>query len=537
MIILGLHFGHDGSACVVKNGKLVSAISTERITRVKKESGLTNEVIDYVLDAAGITIDDVDHIALAEYLKDFSNGTVDLINNDGTRVESTIATLYFNETSSFQSNIRGRTIPTTVISHHLAHCASAYYTSNFDSAWCLSMDTSHHLLPCNSLVAKGEGNKLVAMYCPNIMVGIGYYVFTLQLGLGSPMYKAGTTMGLASYGTPLAHVVENIDQYVDETFFPDNINPMQYVEYFYGLWNSLSGGKTFSGRDSYLPEATNLAATMQYIFEKSLLRCANNIPAAGDKNLCLGGGSLYNCNANTILKTESQFENVHHFPACGDDGLCVGAALYVAHHVYNEPRYNYKSAEVCYLGKAYDYVEPDYETIAKMIADGKIIAWFMGKSEYGPRALGNRSILADPRTFHNREKINFIIKNREWFRPFAPVVLEEESEKWFDFKGPSPFMLYTAQVLQPKEIPAVTHVDNTARMQTVNEEQNPPYYRLVKEFFKLTDVPILINTSLNGKDEPILETEEDAMRFFQNTNVDAMVLNGRLFIRATGSYS
>jgi carbamoyltransferase len=340
MIILGLHFGHDGSACVVKNGKLVSAISTERITRVKKEAGVTDAVINYVLDAAGVTLEDVDHIALSEYFDENNNSTLKFFNNDGLPMLNIDHTFFFNNIGWFQCTLYGKTIPVTAMPHHLAHCASAYYTSNFDSAWCMSIDTSFNTLPANSLIAKGEGNKLTAMYCPNAMTGMGYLYFTHHLGLGPSLHKAGTTMGLASYGTPLPEVVENIDQYVDETFFPDNTTMTEYHVYFNELWNKLSKGKKFSGRDSYMPDAMNLAATIQYIFENGLLRCANNIPAEGNKNLCLSGGSLYNCNTNTIIKTKSQFENVHHFPACGDDGICIGSALYAAHHIYDEPRNN-----------------------------------------------------------------------------------------------------------------------------------------------------------------------------------------------------
>jgi hypothetical protein len=187
--------------------------------------------------------------------------------------------------------------------------------------------------------------------------------------------------------------------------------------------------------------------------------------------------------------------------------------------------------DISYCGIEYEYVEPDYEAVAKLIADGKIVGWFMGASECGPRALGNRSILADPRNFHNRELINFTIKRREWFRPLAPSVLEEECSKWFDFDGISPYMLYTAKVLKPELLPAITHIDGTARMQTVNEETNPAYYKLIKKFYEITGIPMVLNTSLNGMNEPILETEEDAMEFFKKSSIDAMVISGKLYTK------
>jgi carbamoyltransferase len=195
----------------------------------------------------------------------------------------------------------------------------------------------------------------------------------------------------------------------------------------------------------------------------------------------------------------------------------------------NDPRYSYRAKDLCYLGKEYSIEIPDYHYIAQQIADGKIIGWFQGKSEFGPRALGNRSILADPRNPHNRELINHVIKSREWFRPFAPVVLEEDYQDWFDFPVPSPFMLYTAQVKQPEKIPAVTHIDGSARFQTIDEETNLLYYNLIKEFKNITGVPVLLNTSLNGNGEPILETEEEAIQFFEKSNLDMMIINGKKY--------
>jgi carbamoyltransferase len=524
MIVLGLHYGHDGSACIVKDGKLVSAISSERVTRKKKFHGVTNQVIDYVLTAAGLEFNQIDEIALTDYIKSHSHNTLTLIEEDDTCGQ------YFgNQVHVTTGTLRGKQFPVYVIPHHLAHCASAYYTSNFDSAWCFSMDSSGYAIPCNSLVARGQGNKLTACYCPMLMVGYGYAAFTEYLGIGNPIHKAGSTMGLASYGKPLQLVLDNINRYVRQSFF--NVSD-DYAQYYKFLWQELSGtDQHFDLEESSTPRAQNLAASIQYIFEQSILKSVKEIENNDVDNLCLSGGSLLNCNANSLIKTQSQFKNLHHFPACGDDGVGVGAALYLAHHINDEPRYNYSTDQICYLGQVQKYVEPDYNKIATMISSGKVIAWFMAGSEYGPRALGHRSILADPRNFHTREILNFVVKKREWFRPFAPSVLEEHCSEWFDFVGTSPYMLYTAKVLKPKEVPAITHVDGTARMQTVNESQNLPYYRLIKEFYKITGIPMLVNTSLNGNGEPILETEEDALDFFKTSNVDAMVLNGRIIIK------
>lgn len=523
MIVLGLHYGHDGSACVIKNGKLVSAVSSERITRKKKFPGVTNEVIDYVLKNADIEFDDIDCIALSDYDTNSSNDTLALSKY------LTSGTVFGNTVDELYGVLRGKHFKVYVIPHHLSHCASAFYTSNFDQAWCFSMDSSGYKVACNSLVAWGKGNKIVAEYCPGLMAGWNYAVFTHMLGLGNPVHKAGSTMGLASYGTIDHFVEKNIQDYVKNSYCTEGED---FESKALSLWSYITKTQNAWPREiSSSVAAQNTAATIQYIFEQSILDCVNAIPDNGNTNLCLAGGSMLNCNANTLIKTQTRFEHPHHFPACGDDGIAVGAALYVAHHIFDEPRHNYSTAEVCYLGQPQESVEPNYEEIAEMLADGKIIGWFMGKSEYGPRALGHRSILADPRDFHKREILNFVIKNREWFRPFAPMVLEEECQDWFDFTGTSPYMLYTAQVKRPREIPAVTHIDGTARMQTVNKETNPEIYKLLKTFKKITGVPVLINTSLNGRDEPILESVADAYKFFESTSVDAMVINGVLVKR------
>jgi carbamoyltransferase len=519
MIILGLNYGHDGSACVVKDGKLISAISSERITKVKKDDGLTDEVIDYVLDCANININDIDEIALCDIFPHSIKNTLK-IDYNGSKIDYFTGKLHDNKTIKTTTKIRNREIPSTLISHHIAHNASAFYTSNFEKSWCFSMDSSFQEAKNNSMIAFGDGNKLNFIECPGMTIGAGYAWFTEFLGLGPALYKAGTTMGLASYGKSNI----DIESFIENSFFNPETPQEEYYHYYEQLWYYLNDNKILNNPKVGM----NIAGTIQKIFEQALLKCINSIDNNEIDNLCLSGGSLLNCNANSLVKNESKFKNIHHFPACGDDGISVGCALYLAHHIYNEPRHNYKPNELCFLGKDYKIEELDYNEIAKEISDGKIVAWFMGKSEYGPRALGHRSILADPRNYHNRELINFIVKRREWFRPFGPSVLEEHTKEWFDFDGTSPYMLYTAKVLKPNEIPAVTRVDGTSRIQTVNFDDNPHYYNLIKAFYEITNVPILLNTSLNGNGTPILETEEDAINFFKESNVDILILNGKI---------
>jgi len=463
--ILGLNFGHDGSVCLVKDGRLEFAIATERISKIKKQQGFTDDIINYVLDSCCITLDDIDCVATNDFKQE----------------------VFGNQCLVDKIVIQGKEFKCYIIPHHLSHCASAYYTSPYDEAYCFSMDCSMGKPEANSLVAYGRGKNLKAMYCPAEMVGVLYGEVTERLGLGPALHKAGTTMGLASYGTPFDF---DYQSYTDD-----------------------------------IKHKMNVAASVQDLFEKKVLNVLSEIDNKTD-NLCLSGGSFLNCNANSKVVMHSKFKNVHHFPACGDDGTSVGSALYVAHHILGESRHDYQQKDLCYTGREYQSQTPDYEYIAKQLADGKIIGFFQGKSEFGPRALGNRSILADPRNFHNRELINHVVKNREWFRPFAPVTLEECYQDWFDFPIPSPYMLYTAQVKQPEKIPAVTHVDGSARFQTVTEESNKHYYEIIKAFGKLTGVPVLLNTSLNGNGQPILETEEDAREFYKNSKLDMMIVNG-----------
>jgi carbamoyltransferase len=533
MNILGFNFDHDGSVAVIQNGKIMSAISAERIVRIKKMTGVNSTMVNYVLKESNLKIKDINAIALADYHLSSSNGVLQVYDGD-TQISTTRQIIFGNDYVQLTGHIMGEVIPVYVIPHHTAHAASSYYTSNFNESWCFSMDSSNGISQANSLIAKGIGNKLNSVYSPGQMVGVGYQIFTEYIGLGRALFKAGSTMGLASYGKPLDHLIKNIDKYVKESYFDYNITENVFFAYYDKLWEDLSGSTSrMSKRETSSKKAMDLASSIQYLFEQCILDVINNkIDNDGVENLCLSGGSFLNCNANSKIKKYGKFKNIHHFPACGDDGNAIGAALFVAHHIFDEKRYYYKPKELIYVSKKYKKVEPDYDLIAKLISNGSIIAWFMGSSEYGPRALGARSILADPRNFNNKEIINFAIKKREWFRPVAPVVLEEESYKWFDFDGNSPFMLYTAKVLQPEKIPAVTHVDGTARLQTINEQTNKEYYKLIKSFFNITGVPILINTSLNSDGEPILETEDEALTFFEtNKHIDALVLNGKIILR------
>lgn len=542
--VLGLHFGHDASACVVKDGKLLVNISDERISRVKKNMVLSRKTINYVLNEANLTIEDIDHIALSSYDFDYDNVLELFV--DGKKEEFISV---FETDVKYSDGIAilfgsKKEIPVHFVAHHIAHAASAYYTSNFQNSIVLTIDASSPDSPiCNSLISIGDGNKLYFEECPGTMIGQGYTVFTSNLGFGPPYLKAGSLMGLSAYGTINKDVIKNIDKYVIESY-----NQGDAFDYYHELFMSLSGEKIHNPKywvndpDTYdtpnnekilnTKTGRDMAATIQYLFENSVMHTVKTkIIPYGIKNLCLAGGSFLNCNTNSNIKDLGFFDEIHIYPAAGDDGIAVGSALYVAHHILNEKRYNYSNSDIAYTGHKYKTSRLlNHKKVASMIADGKVIAWFMGSSENGPRALGHRSLLADPRDFNKRELLNFVVKNREWFRPFAPSVLEEEAGNWFDPGTPSPFMLFTQKVLKPKEVPAITHIDGTARIQTVSKDMDKDYYEVIKEFFKITGIPMIINTSLNGNGQPIVETEEEALDLFNNNDgIDVLVLNGKIY--------
>lgn len=545
--ILGLHYGHHGTICLVKDGKLVGAVSTERIIKLKFVWGINKDTIDYFLEK--FNVGQIDYIAISDWNKQFAydyyKETEGLIQvyQDGKVVDNLWNSVYENTCLQLEVDFYGKRYPGFMIGHQLCHAAAAYYTSPFDEAFCFTLDASGADLRNNSLVSYGNGKELTSLYCPNLMIGVGYGNFVEWLGFGSQLIKAGSMMALAGYGEVLPKVLANIDYYVKGNFIENNSYLDgryigDYHQWHKKLWSDLNGSGNkfpwcwdFALDNPETKKAQGIAASIQFIFEEAILRGISAIDSKGNTNLCLGGGSFLNCLVNSRILLESKFKNVHLFPGCGDDGGAVGCALYVSHHILKEERPKYKDSEICYLGPDKPVIEPDYQYLAKQIANNKVIAWCNGKSEFGPRALGNRSILADPRIADNRDRINFRVKDRAWYRPLAPSIMEEYLEDWFEFKDKSPFMLHTAKMKQPDVIPAVNHVDNTARIQTVTEEINPYYYRLIKEFHSLTGVPILLNTSLNENGEPIIETDEQALEFFNRGKVDILVLNGKIIER------
>jgi carbamoyltransferase len=528
-IVLGLHYGHHGSVCVIRDGKLIGAISSERLSRHKFSHGVTNKDLDYLFGYLGITHNDIDYIGLSDWNKDFCFHQMEVFQGN-EKIDCLWNRVYDNECLELDINFRGKNVKGYYIGHQLCHAASAFYTSPFEEAYSFSLDASGANNKNNSLIAYGKGKKLTSLHCPGLMIGVAYGYFTEYLGVGHQLFKAGSTMAVAAYGKVIPRVMDNLDSYVKACFYPDD---QDYHQWYLNLWTDLHGSpEVFPWCQFDFEKGRDIAATIQLLFEQSILHCVRNIGPMTTKNLCLSGGSMLNCVTNSRILKETQFRNVHLFPGCGDDGGAVGSALYVAHHILGEERPEYSDSEICFLGPDKP-MEGDinYGHIARKIAEGKVVAWCNGRAEFGPRALGNRSILADPRNHDNRERINSKIKNREWFRPLAPVILEKELNNWFDFDVKSPFMLFTAPVKRPDIIPEINHMDGSARIQTVNEETNFHYNRLVEEFNEITGVPILLNTSFNGNGEPMVESTQDAVNFFNLGTVDIMVLDGKIHER------
>jgi carbamoyltransferase len=539
--ILGLNFGHDASAAILKEGKLVCAISNERISRKKKAAGVTKEMIDYILEVAELKVEEIQFIAYSGFMphKDNHVKIFDTSGNEATQpIFDVTGPQTVIDTVAQIGNLRFKS---AFVHHHMSHAASAFYTSPFERAACFTMDASQYRPEACSLFAYGEGNKLHYLMCPGLMIGNAYSNFTQKLGIGNGLFKAGTTMALASYGTPPAIALEKWEYY-GKSFYAreDQRADTTFIDL---MWSELSGlppHAEFPKEKSDSKEAMNIAAGMEHIFEQTILKAANELyertKSYNDGNLCLSGGSFLNSNANMLIKREAPFKNVHLFNGCGDDGAAVGAAMYVAHHFADVKRVKYEPREYMYLGRSYptppDGGQPyNAREVAVALAEGRIIAFFHGGSEFGPRALGHRSLFADPRNPKMKEILNSRVKHREWYRPFAPIVLSEKAREWFDIDFETKLMLFIAPIRQPDRIPAVAHVDGSARLQTMTREDNPKVYELIEEFDRITGVPIILNTSLNDNGEPLVESPEDAINFFKKNDVDLLVLEDRVFGR------
>ncbi len=590
--ILGISaFYHDSAAALIVDGEIISAVQEERFSRKKHDSSYPFNAVNSVLNEGQLSLNDVDHIVFFEkpFLK-FERllETYMAFAPRGFKSFSLSMPIWLRE-KLFQKKflfdqLRRHDEKFSDINkikfseHHFSHAASAFYPSPFQEAVVLTLDGVGEW--ATTTVAIGKENKLniiKEIHFPHSL-GLLYSAFTYFTGfkVNSGEYKV---MGLAPYGEPKYKdliIKELMDLKEDGTF---KLN-MKYFNYASGLTMT---NKNFSdlfnhpvrdsSKDLLEDFHMDIAASIQSVTEEIVLRLTKDIAKEYKiKNLCLAGGVALNCVVNGKIKREKIFENIWIQPAAGDAGGSLGAALAYWYHELKKPRKNFfDQMKGAYLGPKFSensieekliklkckYIKKTSDEIstfvAKELSNNKTVGWFQGRMEFGPRALGGRSILADPRSEKMQKELNLKIKFRESFRPFAPSVLREDVGDWFEQNSDSPYMLLVSEIKKEKQIsmsaedsklfgidklnikrssiPAVTHVDYSARIQTVHKDTNPKYYNLIKQFKKITGCPVLVNTSFNVRGEPIVCSVEDAFNCFMGTNLDILVIENFILIK------
>ena len=573
--ILGISaFYHDSAAVLLKDGTIVAAVQEERFSRRKHDHSFPRKSIEYCLQEAGIQPNDLTFAVFYEkpFIK-FNRILETYLSVAPRGLRSFLMAmplwigqkLWISDLIKKELSFEG---PVLFSEHHEAHAASAFFPSPFEEAAVLTMDGVGEW--ATSSIGLGKGNRIDLLFEQHFphSLGLLYSAFTYFTGfkVNSGEYKL---MGLAPYGEPrfVQRILDELVDLKEDGSFKLN---MRYFHYLSGLtMTNRRFARLFEGPPRN-PEAPltqremDLAASVQAVTEEIVLRSARHAKkTTGAKYLCLAGGVALNCVANGKLLRSALFEDIWIQPAAGDAGGALGAAYLAYYHHLNKPRHATGSdlQQGSYLGPAYSeeaienflqnqgipyqrLTEDDLMTrTAEFLSQGKVVGWFQGRMEFGPRALGNRSILGDARKEDMQRILNLKIKFRESFRPFAPAVLQEEAGQWFEIDRPSPYMLLTATVRPHKRlpvpkkvhgldklkikrslIPAVTHVDYSARLQTVDSGSNPLFYRLLKTFKQKTGCPLLINTSFNVRGEPIVNTPQEAYACFLRTEMDVLVL-------------
>ena len=595
MYILGISaFYHDSAACLIADGEIIAAAQEERFTRIKYDANFPVNAITYCLAEANLKPDKIDYIVfydkpflkferlLETYLAFAPRGFQNFV----TSVPIWVKEKLFQK-SLIIKNLRdlwGKETDWTerliFSEHHLRHAASAFFPSPFNEAAVLTMDGVGEW--STTSLAIGHGNELSVHKEINFphSLGLLYSAFTYYVGfkVNSGEYKL---MGLAPYGEPKYSnlIKENLIDIKEDGSFALDLN---FFNYCTGLtmtnekFNILFGGVPRNPETEISQRDMDISASIQQVIEEVLIKLVKGVAkTSGQKNLCLAGGVALNCVANGKLLREEIFEDIWVQPASGDAGGALGAALGAYHIMLNKkrkPSDKIDNMKGSFLGPEYSELKINetlegcgavfsnhsqdqiIELTAKDLADGKAVGWFSGRMEFGPRALGNRSILADPRSESMQKLLNLKVKYRESFRPFAPSILREDLSDWFEMDTDSPYMLLVANVVESQRkvitkeesvlsgvdkinyprstIPAVTHVDFSSRIQTVHKETNLTFYRLLEQFKKLTNFPVLVNTSFNVRGEPIVLTPEDAFRCFMGTELDVLVV-GNAYMKKT----
>ena len=599
--ILGISaFYHDSAAALVVDGKIVAAAQEERFTRIKHSSAFPSHAIRYCLEEGGVTIDELDAVVfydkpllkferlLQTYYAFAPKGLISFLKAIPVWLDEKLflkKKIYdgLRQVEPYQKN-KLRLLFTP---HHLSHAASAFYPSGYQKAAVLTIDGVGEWSTASIGIGDGASLTLIrSLHFPH-SVGLLYSAFTYYLGftVNSGEYKL---MGLAPYGNPhaaeTARFKELIEKELIHIYSDGSIWLNQfYFQYATGLrmvhekrWEKLFGIKRREPEANLLQVYCNLALAIQQVTEDIVLKMAREAKRlTGASVCCLAGGVALNCVANGKLQRAGIFEDIYIQPAAGDAGGALGAALTIHYQYFDQERSSlsgFDQLEGSYLGPSYSdkevelvakrvkgvyhYYSTDqalHDQVSELLATGKVVGWFQGRMEFGPRALGNRSILGDPRDPAMQKKLNLKIKYREGFRPFAPAVLAEDAQYLFELEGKSPYMLLVAPLREShrkvlptnfqqlslwerlycprSELQAITHLDFSARVQTVHVSTNPKFYNLLQSFKSKTGIGVLVNTSFNVRGEPIVCTSADAYRCFMSTDMDVLVLNNYLFIK------
>tara|TARA_B100000953_G_scaffold244908_1_gene206759 strand:- start:63 stop:1772 length:1710 start_codon:yes stop_codon:yes gene_type:complete len=557
---------HDSAAALLKDGHVIAAVEEERFSRKKFDDSFPKMAIEWCLKEAKITPSEIHSVAfydkpvlkferlLDNYITVSPRGLFSFLDTVPKWLHKRL--WIKNDITKSLKGFKGDII---FPEHHMSHAAHTFYTSPFDESAILTVDGVGEWTTTSFGYAKNNSIKLTNDIRWPHSLGLFYSAFTYFLGfqVNEGEYKL---MGLSAYGKPkyydlildnLIDVKKDGSIHLDMSYFAFHYDKVMTNDLFAKLFGISPRKKDEKAEQIHF----DIGASAQKILEDVLLKMVNHVYEKFKmKNLCLGGGVALNGVANYRILKESSFDNVHIPPSPGDGGSAVGCAQYLYYIHHNNQRIVEKDMgktirENVYVGTSYydekiteflDSKKISYEKleriellkkVAQLIADGNIVGWYQGKMEWGPRALGCRSILADPRKAEMKDILNEKIKHRESFRPFAPSILEEYVSEYFEIDRSSPYMLIVVPVKKPEKIPAVTHVDGTARLQTVNKDANPLYYDLISEFYKITGIPVIINTSMNVMGEPIVNTPEQAYQMIVKTDMDCIAMGNNLIYR------
>jgi carbamoyltransferase len=559
MFSLGIScYYHDSAAALLKDGRVIAAVEEERFTRKKFDDDFPKNAIEWCLKDVNITPEQIHSIAfydkpilkferlLDNYISVAPRGLYSFLDTIPKWLHKRL--WIKNDIKKTLKGFKGEII---FPEHHLSHAAHSFFTSPFEESAILTTDGVGEWSTTSIGIGNNNSVKLLQDIRWPHSLGLFYSAFTYFLGfqVNEGEYKL---MGLASFGKPKYYdlILDNLIDVKNDGSIHLN------MDYFAFTYDKVMTNRNFSELFGIKPKKENeemkqihfdIGASAQKVLEDILLKMVEHVyEKTHSKNLCLGGGVALNGVANYRILKESSFENVHIPPSPGDAGSAVGCAQYlyfsnngqkriiddstnrIIENVYVGPSFSTDEIKQFLDNNNVEYEQMNeissIENCAKLISEGNVVGWYQGKMEWGPRALGNRSILADPRRKEMKDILNKKIKHRESFRPFAPSILEEYVSEYFDIEIPSPYMLMVAPVKKPEVIPAVTHVDGTGRVQTVSKNSNPLYYKLISEFQKLTGVPVIINTSMNVRGEPIVNTPEQAYNMLTKTDMDCIFI-------------